>query len=496
VPIKNSRGGILENIDEDRKRAEVFDALGHPTRILILKALNEGPLGFADLKKKTHIDSSGHLTHHLNKLNGLIKTDEYGQYCLSDQGKDALLTVETVENVAGTTSKNGRGPTSNSNGKRTVLKVLAIGLAVLLIASAAINIYEYTQVTTLQNHISEQDSTINQLQKALNDLTGQHNSGMLIVPDNYPTIQSAINSASSGDTVFVKKGVYYENPVITTSISLIGENRNETIIMLSSGRGGSNGISVQADNTIVSGFTIETKPDPSVSLLANGIALQAGNVQIIGNNIRNCYSAITADNSGSSSIISENYITSNTFIAVHFLGNVQNITISKNIIASNPDSSIAIYGSQHTISENTITDSRWGVGLYTGSNNAIFGNTILNCSLYGIGLYQSSNNTIYSNQVENNAVGISFSQRDDAAPMNHNLLYHNNFVNNGQNTVMASGAINYWDNGQEGNYWSDYSTKYPNAVEANNSGIGNTPYVIDAKNSDHYPLLESWIIAH
>ena len=87
-------------VENDKQRAEVFDALGHPTRIVILKALSEGPLGFADLKKKTAIDSSGHLQHHLTKLNGLIKTDEYGKYCLSDQGKDALLTVQTVENAS------------------------------------------------------------------------------------------------------------------------------------------------------------------------------------------------------------------------------------------------------------------------------------------------------------------------------------------------------------------------------------------------------------
>lgn len=492
MPISNLRGGMLENIDEDRKRAEVFDALGHPTRILILKALTEGPLGFADLKKKTHIDSSGHLTHHLNKLNGLIKTDEYGQYCLSDQGKDALLTVQTVENIADSTNKSERTKSSNAKDKRTILKVISIGFAVLLIASAAINVYEYTQVTTLQNRISEQDRTISQLQTSLNDLTGQHNTGMLIVPDNYPTIQSAINNASSGETVFVKKGVYYENPVITAPISLIGENSNETIIMLSSGRGGSNGISIQSDNTTVSGFTIETKPDPSIALLANGITLQANNARIIGNNIRNCYSAITADNSGSSSIISENYITSNTFTAIHFLDNVQNVTISKNIISSNLDSSITVFGSTHTIYGNTISDSRWGIGLYNGANNIIFGNAILNCSLYGIGLYQSSNNTIYDNHIENNAIGISFSQRDDASPMNYNMFYHNNFVNNEQNVVMASGAINYWDNGQEGNYWSDYTTKYPNAIEVNSSGTGNMAYIINVNNSDQYPLLKPW----
>jgi DNA-binding HxlR family transcriptional regulator len=106
--------------DEDRQRAEVFDALGHPTRIIILKALDEGSLGFADLKKRVNIDSSGHLQHHLNKLNGLIKTDEHGKYCLSDQGKDALITVQTVEKVAGLGVK--------KNGKRTAILWVVTGL--------------------------------------------------------------------------------------------------------------------------------------------------------------------------------------------------------------------------------------------------------------------------------------------------------------------------------------------------------------------------------
>ena len=89
-----------KQVENDRQRAEVFDALGHPTRIQILKVLSEGSLGFADLKKKTGFESSGHLQHHLTKLNGLIKTDEYGKYCLSDEGKDALLMVKTVENTS------------------------------------------------------------------------------------------------------------------------------------------------------------------------------------------------------------------------------------------------------------------------------------------------------------------------------------------------------------------------------------------------------------
>jgi hypothetical protein len=40
-----------------------------------------------------------------------------------------------------------------------------------------------------------------------------------------------------------------------------------------------------------------------------------------------------------------------------------------------------------------------------------------------------------------------------------------------------------------GNYWSDYLAKYPNASEVGGTGIGDTPYVIDGDNVDHYPLM-------
>ena len=89
----------MEDVEKDRQRAEVFDALGHPARITILKALDETSLGFADLKKRLNIESSGHLQHHLSKLGNLIRIDERGRYCLSEHGKDALFAVQTVEKV-------------------------------------------------------------------------------------------------------------------------------------------------------------------------------------------------------------------------------------------------------------------------------------------------------------------------------------------------------------------------------------------------------------
>lgn len=138
-----------KEIENDRQRAEVFDALGHPTRIAILKALQEGAVGFAELKKKTAIESSGHLQHHLNKLDGLIRTDEYGKYCLSDQGKDALVTVQTVEH-ASTTKETHKTPRLKGV---TSLKSVAILLTALLIASSAFAIFEYSQIGVLQREV-------------------------------------------------------------------------------------------------------------------------------------------------------------------------------------------------------------------------------------------------------------------------------------------------------------------------------------------------------
>jgi hypothetical protein len=55
-----------------------------------------------------------------------------------------------------------------------------------------------------------------------------------------------------------------------------------------------------------------------------------------------------------------------------------------------------------------------------------------------------------------------------------------------------------WDDGYPsgGNYWSDYrgvdlySGPYQN--ETGSDGIGDTPYVIDENNVDHYPLMNPW----
>ena len=73
---------------------EMFEAVSHPVRIDIVKLLAEKPLGFADLKRKLRISSSGLLDFHLKKLNDLIAVNKEGCYSLTDKGYAALTTVE------------------------------------------------------------------------------------------------------------------------------------------------------------------------------------------------------------------------------------------------------------------------------------------------------------------------------------------------------------------------------------------------------------------
>ncbi|MGA2574099.1 MAG: winged helix-turn-helix domain-containing protein [Candidatus Methanomethylicaceae archaeon] len=80
----------------NKARAELFDALGHPTRIKILQALEESPLSFTELRKKANIDSNGLLSFHLGKLGDLIKTVDGGNYALTADGKEALRIVSLI----------------------------------------------------------------------------------------------------------------------------------------------------------------------------------------------------------------------------------------------------------------------------------------------------------------------------------------------------------------------------------------------------------------
>ena len=64
-----------------------------------------------------------------------------------------------------------------------------------------------------------------------------------------------------------------------------------------------------------------------------------------------------------------------------------------------------------------------------------------------------------------------------------NVFYHNNFVNN-VNHVETDNSNGIWDNGEEGNYWDNYT-----GLDSDGDSIGDTPCIIDENSQDNYPLI-------
>ncbi|MBD3407604.1 MAG: hypothetical protein GF411_15920 [Candidatus Lokiarchaeota archaeon] len=87
--------GTIPN-ETNHREAELFESISHPTRIEILYALHEGSFGFAALKRKVGLSSSGNLQHHLSKLSTLVITDTHGDYMLSDEGREAIYAIGSV----------------------------------------------------------------------------------------------------------------------------------------------------------------------------------------------------------------------------------------------------------------------------------------------------------------------------------------------------------------------------------------------------------------
>jgi hypothetical protein len=233
----------------------------------------------------------------------------------------------------------------------------------------------------------------------------------------------------------------------------------------------------------------------------------------------------TRGNYGSAAITlkASNVIITNFHIAgwtAGIYGAYNNNTISGNEFTDN-SRAIALYATDYVISKNIIQTSNSGIYIKdvlpsTKSNNLIISNQIIN-NYYAFHIINGNRTTITQNNVKGNNVilCISGGQNGKYTDAGYHLIYRNNFVDNKQALYvppMTNGPIlsqynpvspaGNWDNGKTGNYWSDYTTRYPNASKISISGIGNTPYLIEGYlfeseyllglGVDHYPLTNAY----
>jgi parallel beta-helix repeat protein len=160
-----------------------------------------------------------------------------------------------------------------------------------------------------------------------------------------------------------------------------------------------------------------------------------------------------------------------------FQANSTSINISGFTITNATDGIILENCSGSVITKNTIKCFSIGIWLHYSNSNTVSNNLVSNNGGCGIMLCGgSSENNITGNTLKENAIGL-------ASTGTNNLIYHNNFITNQNQTQMLSSSKNTWDKNTEGNYWNDY-----NGTEFDEYGVGTNPYVIDASNQDNFPL--------
>jgi len=375
-----------------------------------------------------------------------------------------------------------------------------------------------------------------------------HASQVIQVPQHYPTIQEAIDSASDYDTIQVNRrsgesqSVYYERLTVDKELTLVGESR-ETVII--DGGGAGSVIRVMAHNVEIRGFTIRNGGREYNGIRSNGYYyVTATNNTLSGNRygislLNSDYHTVVGNllfNNGVTGIslsesvgnnVSDNEVsdsvygikllsTDTTFVVGNtvsdgsygvYLQSSSNDTVEGNTLTGNGVSGILSYlCSDVIVSNNEVMESAYGIELHTSDTVTLLGNNATDNSYgiylahsnpsniienntvsgndWAIKLFNSSSNTLKGNTLSYNTFGV-----DPEAESNNNLIYHNNFIDNIEQAVWNPDCVNTWDDGYPsgGNYWSDYT-----GTDSNGDGIGDTSYDIDPMNRDRYPLMTGW----
>jgi parallel beta-helix repeat protein len=346
----------------------------------------------------------------------------------------------------------------------------------------------------------------------------------IVIPDDYRTITAAVGNATNGDTILVRSGTY-EGPINSTiiinkSLSIIGESAQTTIINLHPAYNLTwmfatpfysltDAITITADSCAIEDLTLDLNPGGFITAQGNGILIannkittrQTTELTITGSNCR-----VTNNKIDGMIQVYGNYnqVDTNNPSSI-WLGNITDNGASFNLIKDNTCQIIGLRHSTNNVVLNNSVSS-YGIDLTWSDNNYFYKNKISG-ETRGVRFWLSSNNIFELNTVTFGTTSLELLEFGGAY---NNLFSLNNFFNyptynrryvyddfSDPNThaYVSSYSTSVWSDSNLGNYWGDYLTKYPNATEVDNSGVGNLSYVINDNNTDPYPLMSTYDIS-
>ncbi len=227
------------------------------------------------------------------------------------------------------------------------------------------------------------------------------NASSLPCTGTFPTISSAVASASSGDTIKVCQGTYNELVQVDKTLIILGaqsgvDARTRAVPVTSESvvSNGDGDFQILADKVVIDGFTIQGVNNPAdVSSLNAGIWTNpgfsgtSGGHQIRNNIIQNNIIGIELDNTGAfQAKVEHNLIQNNnaagpdggTGIDTNF--GAINVVVDSNKFVGNLNSGIDVFagGSSLTYSSNEFDSNRRAIGLLNVTSSAIKTNNVHN----------------------------------------------------------------------------------------------------------------------
>ena len=279
-------------------------------------------------------------------------------------------------------------------------------------------------------------------------------SATIYVPDEYSTIQEAVNAASPRDTIIVREGTYIENIKVDKRLTIRSENGSASTIVRA-GDPDDHVFKVTANYVNISGFTVEGASSKA------GISLKADYCNISSNNCSNNRYGIALrysnNNKLTGNIMLENGIDiwgdylsdykheideSNTVNGktVYYwkdveggripdgagqviLVNCKNVMVENQNINNASDGIDVAFSSYIYIKNNNCSDNLCGISLSYSNHNSISNNNCSN-SLNGINLFGSNNDIISNNICLYNEAGISLGYSNNTSISNNICLYN------------------------------------------------------------------------
>lgn len=140
----------------------------------------------------------------------------------------------------------------------------------------------------------------------------------IIVPDNYSTIQEAINHAKEGDTLFIRNGTYCEHIIVNKTLTIQGESKYFAVI---NGNNTGDPIVIKSSNVKISelrisnGYYYDVIIDAANSTISDCILtgfvcidINSNQSTINGNLLDNCTCAIALSRGSHGNTITGNTI--------------------------------------------------------------------------------------------------------------------------------------------------------------------------------------------